>query len=68
MTRSIFDPTGDETERGRSQFLGPAPAQNSNMPPALVDGKVDGKDEGRADEDEATEDEIVAPINRDDVT
>jgi hypothetical protein len=64
MTRSIFDPTGDETERGRSQFLGPAPTQNSNMPPAAVDGK----DEGRADEDEATEDEIVAPINRDDVT
>ena len=64
MTRSIFDPTSDETERGRSQFLGPPPAQNSNMPPAAVDGK----DEGRADEDEATEDEIVAPINRDDVT
>ena len=64
MTRSIFDPTGDETEHGRSQFLGPAPAQNSNMPPAAVDGK----DEGRADEDEATEDDIVAPINRDDIT
>jgi hypothetical protein len=64
MTRSIFDPTGDETARGRSQFLGAAPAQNSNMPPAAVDGK----DEGRADEDEATEDDIIAPINRDDVT
>ena len=64
MTRSIFDPTGDETARGRSQFLGRAPAQNSNMPPAAVDGK----DEGRADEDEATEDDIIAPINRDDVT
>ena len=41
MTRSMFDPTGDETERGRSQFLGPAPTQHSKMPPGIVDGKVE---------------------------
>ena len=64
MTRSIFDPTGDETERGRSQFLGPAPEQNSKMPPAAVDGKDEA-----ADEEKVTISDIrkIQP-ERDDVT
>lgn len=65
MTRSMFDPTGDETERGRSQFLGPAPTQNSKMPPTAIDGK----DEGR--EDETMDDDVAAktdPDRIDDVT
>ena len=69
MTRSMFDPTGDETERGRSPFLGPAPTQHSTMPPAAVDGKDEGRDDA-ADADEAAnaEDEIIAPFERDDIT
>jgi len=64
MTRSIFDPTGDETERGRSQFLGPDPVENSKMPPAAIDGK----DEGRADEDMAGDESAKTNPDRDDVT
>ena len=65
MTRSIFDPTGDETERGRSQFLGPDPVQNSKMPPAAIDGK----DEDRDDQDAATSDDTAKTNpDRDDVT
>ncbi|HEV2293276.1 MAG TPA: hypothetical protein VGR35_05435 [Tepidisphaeraceae bacterium] len=56
MTRSILDPTGDETERGRSRFLGPAPTQHSKMPPAAIDGK----DESRDEEDETKPD---APVD-----
>ena len=63
MTRSIFDPTGDETERGRSQFLGPDPLQNSKMPPAAIDGK----DEAR-DDDAARDDIVKTNPDRDDVT
>jgi len=45
MTRSMFDPTGDETERGRSQYLGPAPIQHSKMPPGAIDGKTEIEDD-----------------------
>jgi hypothetical protein len=44
MTRSIFDPTGGETERSGSTHLGPAADNISHMPPDLVDGKVEGDD------------------------
>jgi hypothetical protein len=64
MTRSIFDPTGDETERGRSQFLGPNPIQNSKMPPAAVDRK----EEGRNDDDVVIDDTAKTNPDRDDVT
>ena len=66
MTRSIFDPTGDETERGRSQFLGPAPTEHSKMPPAAVDGK----DEAREDEpdEQAAQNEASNRAADDDVT
>ena len=64
MTRSIFDPTGDETERGRSRFLGAAPDQNSSMPPAAIDGKDES-----ADEDDVTIGDIPkTQPDRDDVT
>jgi hypothetical protein len=40
MTRSIFDPTGPDTERSGSRNLGPDAANISHMPPDVVDGKV----------------------------
>ena len=40
MTRSIFDPTGGETERSGSTFGGEAPDNRSKMPPDAVDGEV----------------------------
>ena len=40
MTRSIFDPTGGETERSGSTHLGPAASNISHMPPDLTDGKA----------------------------
>ena len=40
MTRSIFDPTGGETERSGSPFLGPDPANISHLPPDVSDGEV----------------------------
>ena len=64
MTRSIFDPTGDETERGRSQFLGPDPIQHSKMPPAAIDGKDDARD----DEAAALDETAKTNPDRDDVT
>ena len=65
MTRSMFDPTGDETERGRSQFLGPAPTQNSKMPPAAIDGKDEAREDERMDDDVAA---AKTDPDRDDVT
>jgi hypothetical protein len=40
MTRSIFDPTGPDTERSGSRNLGPDAANISHMPPDLIDGEV----------------------------
>ena len=40
MTRSIFDPTGGETERSGSTHLGPAASNISHMPPDVTDGKA----------------------------
>ena len=40
MTRSIYDPTGDDAARGREGFLGPQARQASKMPPSLADGKA----------------------------
>jgi hypothetical protein len=40
MTRSIFDPTGPDTERSGSRNLGPDAANISHMPPDVVDGEV----------------------------
>src|SRR4051812_48452158 len=41
MTRSIFDPTGGETERGGSMFTPPEARQISQMPPDVIDGVVE---------------------------
>ena len=41
MTRSIFDPTGGNTERSRSTFTPPAADNNSRMPRDLTDGDVE---------------------------
>ena len=49
MTRSIFDPTGGETERSGSTHLGPDAANISHMPPDVTDGEA-GDDADRADE------------------
>jgi hypothetical protein len=40
MTRSIFDPTGLDTERSGSRNLGPDAANISHMPPDVIDGEV----------------------------
>jgi hypothetical protein len=44
MTRSIFDPTGGETERSGSTHLGPAADNISRMPPDVIDGKAERDD------------------------
>jgi len=38
MTRSIFDPTGPETERSGNPFMGPDADNRSRMPEDAVDG------------------------------
>lgn len=40
MTRSIFDPTGGETEHSGSRYLPPHAENNSHMPPDVVDGRA----------------------------
>jgi hypothetical protein len=41
MTRSIFDPTGDDMIQEGDTFTGPTAQNISHMPPRAVDGKVD---------------------------
>ena len=65
MTRSIFDPTGGETERSGSRNLGPAADNISHMPPDVVDGEVSEEEAAdiealAADTDEAGEEGTVA--------
>ena len=56
MTRSIFDPTGGETERSGSTHLGPTAGNLSHLPPDVTDGAaseeeaVDASDADRDDE------------------
>jgi len=45
MTRSIFDPTGTDTEHSGSQNLGPDASEISHMPPGAIDGVVDQDEE-----------------------
>jgi len=40
MTRSIFDPTGPDTERSGNRNIGPDAANGSRMPPSVTDGEV----------------------------
>jgi hypothetical protein len=58
MTRSIFDPTGGETERSGSTHLGPAASNISHMPPDVTDGDAGadaGADTPEGDNDRADE-------------
>lgn len=48
MTRSIFDPTGRETEHSGSRYTPPLGADDSHLPPDIADGKVE-TDPGAAD-------------------
>ena len=41
MTRSIFDPTGPNTERSGGRFTGPDSDNRSHMPESAVDGVVE---------------------------
>ena len=45
MTRSIFDPGGDNTEHSGSTFTGPEASQVSHLPPDVIDGEVPGDNE-----------------------
>src|SRR5947209_1129612 len=40
MTRSIFDPTGDDMIQEGDRFTGPTAQNISHVPPRAVDGKV----------------------------
>ncbi|HET6250429.1 MAG TPA: hypothetical protein VFE47_22265 [Tepidisphaeraceae bacterium] len=40
MTRSIFDPTGGQTEHSGNRNMGPQADNISHMPPDVVDGEV----------------------------
>jgi len=51
MTRSIFDPSGGETEHSGNRFTGPSADNDSHMPPSVVDGVVS--------DEEAAEQEVL---------
>ena len=53
MTRSIFDPTGSDTEHSGSRNLGPDASNISHMPPDVVDGDPQTCDPA-PDQDEET--------------
>ncbi len=44
MTESIFDPTGDQTEKDGSRYTGPAADNEAHMPEEAVDGEIDEGD------------------------
>lgn len=51
MTRSIFDPTGGETERSGSTFTPQRADNTSHMPPAVTDGEVSEQEAAEAQAD-----------------
>ena len=55
MTRSVFDPTGPDTEQSGSRNLGPAASNISHMPADVTDGRVDEEQEPSPDADADTE-------------
>jgi len=57
MTRSIFDPTGGETERSGSRFTGPEAENISHMPPDVVDGEVE---DDEAKSQDQSQDQLTA--------
>ena len=67
MTRSIFDPTGGETERSGSMHSGPPADNSSHMPPDLIDGKVENDEvesmEAARGADEAQPPSVESPVD-----
>jgi hypothetical protein len=51
MTRSIFDPTGSDTEHSGSRYLGPDANDISQMPPGVVDGKLSEEERAELEAD-----------------
>jgi hypothetical protein len=51
MTRSIFDPTGPDTEHSGSRNMGPEAENISQMPGDVTDGRVDDQKGPDADAD-----------------
>src|SRR5437660_2899017 len=60
MTRSMFDPTGGDMERGGWRFTPPDAERISQMPPEVVDGKVE-PDEGGPSLPPGRDDDAVDP-------
>lgn len=55
MTRSIFDPWGEETEHSGNRYTGPDAAEISQMPPDVTDGKVEEDEQGQEERNEVDE-------------
>ena len=55
MTRSVFDPTGPDTEQSGGRNLGPAASNLSHIPADVTDGRVDEEQEQSPDKDVDTE-------------
>jgi len=51
MSRSIFDPTGGETEHSGSRNMGPRADNISHLPPDIAEAKVDDSDEVEVEKD-----------------
>jgi len=64
MSRSIFDPTGDGTERSGSRNLGPDADNISHMPPDAVDGEVNDPDVPPEAPIAQTDDEAAARLRQ----
>lgn len=60
MTRSIFDPTGPNTEHSGTRNLGPDAANISHMPSDITDGKV--SEEEVREQAEAGDEEAQAEL------
>ena len=55
MTRSIFDPTGSDTEHSGTRNLGPDAGDVSQMPSDVTDGKVEHAQSAPTDQNDATD-------------
>ncbi|QOV87760.1 hypothetical protein [Humisphaera borealis] len=63
MTRSIFDPTGPNTERSGNQFTGADANSRSHMPESAVDGVVNAP--GDLDDDNISLEPDSPPVAAD---
>lgn len=61
MTESIFDPTGNETERSGSRYMPPDADQISHMPPDVIDGRVEEEEETAQEAGDQPQDVEVEP-------